>query len=941
MAEGHLPVRLSSFVGREAELAELAGLLGGRRLLTLTGPGGGGKTRLALTLAERLRPSYPGGVWWVGLAELTEPEAVLPAVAEAFALPEATEEAVAGKIADARLLLVIDNCEHLLGPAARLVRRLLRSCPSLTVLATSQEALGNPGESVFRVPPLGEAAVRLFVERAQAASYGFEQTAANAADIASICERLDGVPLAIELAAAWVPALSPAQIADRLDDSLRVLTGGDREAMPRHRTLRGALDWSWRLLDDPERALLAQLAVFPASFTIDGVEAVAELGDADVLQALSRLVNRSLVMVQQGDEVRYRLLQIVRQYAAHQLGEDPGPARRQAQYVLRLVERAARKLGGEEQQEWLDTLTEERRTIRSALRWFIDAGELESAARIAVGVWWAGYLLGRYGEVRSWLEEVLQLPGELPDALRAEALVAVGTLAHLQGDAELAETRLREGFAAYREAGDRTGEAMELNWLGGVAMRQGDYAEARRLGERCLALWRELGDESKVSRALDFQGMRELLAGELDQAGSLAREARARYEHDGDGEGLGWVTMLLGAVAHYRGERLVARTLLTEARRRGEANRQTATLAWSLHLLGAEARRDGELDESDRLLDESLRLHADSGNRWRVASLLEALAATAHARTDVPRAVRLLAHAASIREKLRTPVPAVEAADVSSVLEAARTAVPAEEFRRYWAEGEMLGLDALLGIERKSPAPVTIVESRIEPLGILALGVSEVRRNETVLDAADWGYAKPRELFYYLLDSGPVRKDQIGAELWPDASATSLRNSFHSCLHQLRRTLGRSDWITFRKGRYEFNRSLDHSYDVTDLESAVTSGDLQRAIDLYGGDYLTDLGGSPWIETRRQSLRQLFEDSLFTLASEYAATGRDAEAIALYERAIAHDPLLEPAHRALIQLHLSHGNRAQAVRQYKLLSSLLAEDLNTTPSPQTTALLRP
>lgn len=943
MAVGDLPVRLSSFVGRESELVDLAELAGAHRLVTLTGPGGGGKTRLALTLADRLRPSYPGGVRWVGLAEISDAEVVLPAVADALGLPEATEEAVIAKLAGTPLLLVVDNCEHLLDPVARLIRRLLRACPPLKVLATSQEALGNPGEVVFTVPPLGAESARLFVERAQAASYTFEQTEGNAADIASICERLDGVPLAIELAAAWVPALSPAQIADRLDDSLRVLTGGDREAMPRHRSLRGALDWSWDLLADPERDLLAQLSVFPAGFTVDAVEAVADLGNADVLQSLSRLVNRSLVMVQQGDEVRYRLLQIVRQYAEHQLDGDSGPARRHAQYMLALVEQAAGKLGGDEQQEWLGTLVQERQSIRTALRWFIDQGEVESAARVAVGTWWAAYLLGRYGEPRSWLEEVLRLPGELPAALRAEALVAVGTLAHLQGDAELAETRLQEGFTTYREAGDRSGEAMELNWRGGVAMRRGDYAEARRLGERCMQLWRELGDESKLSRALDYQGMRELLAGELDRAEVLEREARTRYERDGDGEGLGWVTMLLGAVAHYRGDRLVAHTLLTEARRRSEANSQTATLAWSLQLLGQEARRDGDLDESDQLLGESLKLHNDSGNRWRVASILEALAATALARLDVPRAVRLLAHAALIREKLGTPVPAVEQSDVSATAAAARTALPAEEFRLHWTEGEILGLDKVLGAQptgRRASSPLTIAESGVEPLHIVALGVWEVRRNETLLDAGDWGYAKPRELLYFLLGSGPVRKDQIGAELWPEASATSLRNSFHSCLHQLRRTLGRSDWITFRKGRYEFNQTLDHTYDVAALESAAAAGDLQRVVDLYQGDYLTDLSAA-WVDSRRQSLRHLFEQSLFRLADHHHKSGHPEDAATLYERALTHDPLLEPAHQALIKLHLSTGNRAQAVRQYNHLTTLLADELNTTPSPQTTALLNP
>ncbi|NEA31368.1 BTAD domain-containing putative transcriptional regulator [Streptomyces sp. SID13031] len=941
MAEGHLPVRLSSFIGRESELAELVDLVRRHRLVTLTGPGGGGKTRLALTLADRLRPAYDDRVRWAGLADLTGPAAVLSAVADALELPEATEQAITGRLAGQPILLVVDNCEHLLDPVARLIRRLLRACPELTVLATSQQPLGNPGELVFAVPPLGAEAGTLFVERARAASYGFEQTDANAADIALICQRLDGVPLAIELAAAWVPALSPAQIAHRLDDSLRVLTGGDREAMPRHRTLRGALDWSWNLLAEPEQSLLAQLAVFPGGFTVDAVEAVADLGEADVLHSLSQLVNRSLVMVQQGDEVRYRLLQTVRQYAAEQLAGDTGPARRQAQYVLELTEQAAGKLEGEEQQEWLDLLGLERQNIWAAHRWFLQSGEVESVARLAVGVWWACYLLGRYGEVREWLEEVLRLPAELPITVRAEVLVAAGTLAHLQGDAAHAERRLRAGFAAYREAGDPAVEAMELHWLGGVAMRRGEYDEARRIGERCLELWRSIGNEAKYSRALDYQGMRELLAGELDHAEELVREARARYDNDGDSEGFGWATMLLGGVAHYRGERQVARALLTEARERSETTRQLTTLAWSLQLLGAEALRDRELDEADRLLDQSLRLHNDAGNRWRVASSLEGLAGVAVARSEVQRAVRLVAHAALIRERLGVPVPAVERADVSAVIEAAREAVPPAEYRGFWAEGEMVTLEKLLGEEptaRPAAAPLTIAESRVEPLRIVALGGSEVRRNEAVLDAADWGYAKPRELFFYLLGSGPVRKDQIGAELWPDASATSLRNSFHSCLHQLRRTLGRPDWVTFRRGRYEFNHSLDHTYDVTTFE---TTTDLQQAIDLYQGEYLADLGGSLWIETRRQSLHQRFEQALFQLAQTHTSAGHTAEAITLYELAITHDPLLESAHRALIELHLTAGNRAQAVRQYNLLATHLADELDTVPSAQTTALIRP
>ncbi|WP_405056593.1 tetratricopeptide repeat protein [Kribbella sp. NBC_01505] len=943
MAAGDLPVRLSSFVGRETELTELTKLVVAHRLVTVTGPGGGGKTRLAMTLADRLRPRYGDRARWLGLAGVppgSGADRVLAALADTFELPDASIEAAVRRLTGEPLLLVVDNCEHLLETVAPLIGELLRACPELTVLATSQEALGITGEVVYRLPPLTEAATRLFADRAQAASYSFEPTAANAEHIAEICARLDGVPLAIELAAAWIPTLGAAQIAARLDDTLAVLTQGDREAMPRHRTLRAALDWSWDLLAEPEQQLLAQLSVFQGGFSVDAVEAVAQ--SADALGALSRLVNRSLVMVEQGDEVQYRLLRIVRQYAASRLGDDSGPAERLAQYAIELLDRAAGRWEGAEQQEWLDLFVAERDNLRAALGWHLDRGEAEQAARLVVGLWWPSYLLGWYRETREWLERVLAMSGAVPAELRVEAELALGTMAHLQSEADLAEVHLRVAFDAMKAAGDPTAEARELHWLGGAAMRRGEYAEARRLGERCIELWRTLDHPSNLSRAIDYLGMRELLAGELDRAEALLREARARYESDGAGEGLGWATVLLAGVEHYRGESAVARTLLGEARRLAERNNSSTTNAWSLHFLGLEERRAGQLDAAEDLLNQSLQAYNDHGNRWRVASVLEALALTALAKQDLRRAVRLLGYSASLRARLGTPVPAVEADEVSAGLEAARAALPLDEFRTAWAEGEMWTLEQVAEVDataRRAAPPLTIAETRIDALRINALGVSEVRRNETLLDAADWGYAKPRELFYFLLGSGPVSKDRIGAELWPDATAQTLRNSFHTCLHQVRRTLGRSDWITFRGGRYEFNQTLEHVYDVAELEAAAAVGDLARVVELYRGDYLVEVTGAPWIEERREALRQTFERSLLALADAKATDGRVEESIDLYQQAVSHDPLLESAHRALISLHLIQGDRAAAVRQYNALTDILATELQTTPSPQTTALL--
>ncbi|TDC30983.1 BTAD domain-containing putative transcriptional regulator [Kribbella albertanoniae] len=948
MAAGDLPVRLSSFVGRKAELTELSELVLAHRLVTVTGPGGGGKTRLAVALADRLRSRYGHRVRWLGLAGIPPRSAVdrvLAALADAFELSEETIESAVTALAGEPSLLVVDNCEHVLETAAPLLGELLRACPGLTVLATSQEALGIAGEAVYRLPPLKAEAARLFVDRAQAVSHGFELTEANGPHISAICTRLDGVPLAIELAAAWAPTLGVAQIAARLDDTLAVLTQGDREAMPRHRTLRAALDWSWDLLEKPEQELLAQLSVFHGGFSVDAVEAVAQ--SEDVLRSLSRLVNRSLVMVEQSDQAQYRLLRIVQQYAASRLGDDSGPAERLAQHALDLLQRAAGRWEGAEQQEWLDLFVAERDGLQTALTWHIDRGEAEQATKLVVGLWWPSYLLGRYRETRDRLERVLAMPGPVPPDLRTEAELALGTMAHLQGEADLAEVHLRVAFNAMKAAGDLTAEARELHWLGGAAMRRGEYDEARRLGERCIALWRTLDHPSNLSRAIDYLGMRELLAGELDRAEALLREARSRYESDGAGEGLGWTTVLLAGVEHYRGESAVARTLLGESRRLAERTNSGSTLAWTLQFLGLEERRAGRLDAAEDLLSQSLQAHNDHGNRWRAASILEALALTALARRNdrgqLRRAVRLLGHATSLRARLGTPVPAVEADEVSAGLQVARAALPLDEFRTAWAEGEIWSLEKVAEVDptsRPASPPITIAETRVDALRIVALGVSEVHRNDTLLDAADWGYAKPRELFQFLLGSGPVSKGRIGAELWPDVSAQTLRNSFHTCLHQVRRTLGRSDWITFRGGRYEFNQSLEYAYDVADLEAAAAVGDLARVIDLYRGDYLTDVTGASWIDERRESLRQTFERSLIALAEAKATDGHVEESIDLYQRAVSHDPLLESAHRALISLHLIQGDRAAAVRQYNTVTEILATELRTTPSPQTTALLQ-
>jgi predicted ATPase/DNA-binding SARP family transcriptional activator len=803
------------------------------------------------------------------------------------------------------------------------------------------------GEVTFAVPPLPESnAFDLFVERARQARHGFEVDETNAASVTRICQQLDGIPLAIELAAAWCALMTPAEVASKLADPLAVLVGGDRQSLPRHRAMQAALDWSVGLLSSAERALLARLAVFPMTFDLAAVEAVSAesgLGSGDVLRLLSRLANRSLVLVAQGPTARYRLLRVVRQYVASELGSDETAARLHASWFLSLSERIGAGVDGVQQAELLRLLDEERPNLRAALAWYQDHAQAEGALRIAVGCWWACYLLGRFGEGREWLETALAVAGEAPASLRAEAMVGAVTMAYLQGDEPASDEWLRSALAEYRSIGDPAGVGVELNWLGGVAMRRGDYAEARRLGERSVALWDSLGDETRAARALDSLSMRELLAGSLDRAGVLAEDAVVRHERAGNVEALAWTTTVRGGIALYRGDLVAARELLVQALRAARAGSFRNSIAWALSLRGVLAQRDGEsLGRAWAELLEALRLLLEAGNSWRAASVLETAAGVAVASSDAKLAAQLLGHASRLRQESGYAIPAVERADVERVTASARHALGPSGFAEQWELGELSSLDELvesLPVELARPSPVVAEPST--PLQLLGFGASAARRDGVLLGPADWGYAKPRELLFFLLGEESAHKDAIGAALWPEASTLTLRNSFHTCLHQLRRALRRPEWIVFQKGRYAFNRSLSYSYDVERFAGLVggarSASELSEAVDLYRGEYCADLSG-PWVDARRTALRQSYERALLDLASLRTSEGAYGAAAELYLRAIEHDPLLEPAHRELMACYVRMGDRGRALRHYQILVALLADELGVGPSAETVAL---
>ena len=543
---GNLPLELTSFVGRQKELAEVATQLEETRLLTLTGAGGSGKTRLALRLATTVQGRFKDGVWWVELASLSDPALVPKVTAQALSVREvpgwSLTELLIEHLEPKNALLVLDNCEHLIEACAALAETLLRTCPEVRVLATSRGALGVAGEIAWLVPPLSlphpedpgdletlahYEAVRLFAERAKAVISTFELTEQNAPAIARVCHRLDGIPLAIELAAARAKVLSVEQIAGRLEDSFRLLTGGGRTASLRHRTLRATMDWSHELLSEDERVLFRRLATFAGGFTLEAAEQVCAgegLEQDDVLDLLSRLVDKSLVVVgQRSGEVRCGLLETMRQYGQERLGESEEAAAiamRHASFFLQLAEEAEPAMFGPEQTAWLERLEREHANLRAALGWIREKKEAEQGLRLAGALgrfWW---FRDYYTEGRRWLEEFLDLPGASGrTAVRAKALHAHGALIHRSADysardQEVARSRLEESIEIYRNLGDGPRAAAVLVYLGRLAAGVSDWERARSSLEESLRLEQESGNEYGIAVTRTYLGLLALLRGE-------------------------------------------------------------------------------------------------------------------------------------------------------------------------------------------------------------------------------------------------------------------------------------------------------------------------------------------------------------------------------------------------------------------------------------------
>jgi len=747
----NIPFQVSKFIGRGKELAEIADLIADHRLVTLTGTGGIGKTRLSLKMGEQLLNQFPDGVWLVELASLDDPSLLPQTVAKLFHLAEQSDEPLTEKLTrvlrSKTVLLILDNCEHLLDACAGLADTILKNCPNLKMLATSREGLGIIGEALYHVPTLTlpdiqqvleklleYESIQLFEERARLVQEHFSLTTTNALSIAHICHRLDGIPLAIELAAARVNLLSTEQIALRLDESFNLLTGGSRTTLPRHQTLRASIDWSWTLLSESEQTLMRRLAVFAGGWTLDAAEVVCAgsgIRPGQVLEVMNHLVAKSLVVVSQdsGRERRYYLLEMIREYVREKLvqaGEGENIRSRHLKYFLNFSEQIEYGLMGPQQEELMARTIEERDNLRAAL---------EYAARtdVEAGLYLAGRLRNYWenfdiSEGARWLAEFLQMPEskEYPLA-RAKALYAQGwNLWWLQRFDE-ARSAAEECLALYRAVRDPYGEVDGLNLLGGTsedAEKRAEYcrqalALARSLGdvmrqttalnmlgwdhrdfkrafaywEEAITLYRQIGGWRYLASVLSMLGYFLVLEGEIESAQKYLDESNLLYQRLNTKRGKGLLLTAYGQIALLHSDYEGARAYFQENARLGNDAGSRMDYLWSRARVGYVELRAGNIPEARPIFAETAGNFQKDGGKSGVMYTLEGVASLYVAVGKPEYAAQLIGWADATRAEIGAARPFLEQADVDRDIAAIVTRLGKAAFKEAYDKGRLMTLD--------------------------------------------------------------------------------------------------------------------------------------------------------------------------------------------------------------------------------------------------------
>lgn len=650
----NLPLQLTTFIGRQKEINQIKQHLEKNRLVTLTGSGGVGKTRLSIQVAFQLLNEFSQGVFLVELAPVTDPELVTQTICAALDVTPSGRTPALTVLTDylksRKILLVVDNCEHLIDSCAQVCDVLLHTCPALRILASSREALGIAGEYSYRVPSLSlpqpkdglqaiqeSEAVKLFTARAIATSSNFELVQSNAPMVAQICQRLDGIALAIELAASRVKLLKVDQIASRLDDAFRLLTGGSRTALPRQQTLRALIDWSYNLLSSEEKAVLRQLSVFMAGWTLEAAESVCD--NPNMLELLTYLVDKSLVAVdlERGDEARYYLLETIRQYAREKLndsGEGEQIRLRHLDYFRKLVQREEHKIYGAGQAEWLQRLDDEYENLSAALEWSFQGNAIAGQQLIA-SLWWSWHESGHSSEAYTWLERMLAATPEEESLLKAKLLSGIGWLTEKLEDRETADAR---SIAMFRKLDDEAGAAFPLCSSGINAYWRFEYEEATRKVEDSLILFQAAGNRWGVRHVMGILGYIVEAQGNFTQAQEYYEKSLEISKDIDDQDGVAWTLYLMGRLAELQDNAGQAMKLYQEALRIIRAVKMKPVESWALGRMGGLLLERGEYEHSQRMFEESLEIDQKTGDRIGIAFRLGSLGCCARLQGDYPKA---------------------------------------------------------------------------------------------------------------------------------------------------------------------------------------------------------------------------------------------------------------------------------------------------------------
>jgi predicted ATPase/DNA-binding CsgD family transcriptional regulator len=727
-------------------------------LLTFTGPAGVGKTRLALEVARKLLGQFEDGIYFVPLATIRTPDLVVSTTAQALGLKEASYrpalERLQAYLKEKQLLLLLDNFEQVI-VAAPLVAELLSACTKLKVLVTSRAALHLQGEYEFPVLPLAvpdlgrlpetEAlskfgAVALFIHRAQALKHDFALTRENARAVAEICVRLDGLPLAIELAAARAKLLSPQALLGRLDRRLQLLTGGSSDLPARHQTLRNAIEWSYNLLDFGEQRLFRQLAVFVSGCTLEAVEAVCggvlnpkpdgpklvTRGSAfAVLNGAASLLDKSLIQqVELADgEPRLVMLETIRDYALECLetsGEVAETRQAHANYYLALAEKAETRITGVGQVAWLDRLENDYGNLRAALEWSLECGNVATALRFGGALWRFWLVRGYLNDGRRWLREALARSGDAPSSVRAKALNGAGMLALNQGEYARAAALCGESLVSFRRLEDKRGVASALNGLGQVALFwQTDYALARSLYQERLAIFRELGDEWGMAHSLERLGFVSWLDGRHGPARSLYEESLSIYGKLGISQGIANSLVGLGHVTLSEGDHRLAHSRYEEALAIYSELRDRPGIAWALFGLGQVALEVGDHSQAGTRYESSLKILCALGDKWFTTLCLVGLAGVAAAERQLERAAQLLGAAEALREAVGMPIPPSMRASYERYQAVARRGLDKKRWTAAWIEGRSITPEQVVAAPMRQPIPQSPV-ARLQPVATVA-----------------------------------------------------------------------------------------------------------------------------------------------------------------------------------------------------------------------------